>query len=65
MLWRWIVLVVCGLLILACAVDTTVNWIKGNTGPFGPKPADWWGCGVFTLILLAVAYWVGRGLVLK
>lgn len=65
MWWKWVVLVLCGMLILACVIDTTVNWVKGKTGPLGPNPWDWWGCGVFTLILLGVAYWVGKGMFLK
>jgi len=62
MWWRWIILVVCGLLVLACVISTTIDWIKGNTGPLGPKPEDWWGCGAFTIILAVIMFWVSRGL---
>lgn len=62
MLWEWTIFIVCGIMILACIISTTVDWIKGETGPFGPKPMDWWGCGVFTILLLLVMYWLGRKL---
>jgi hypothetical protein len=55
-------LIICTLLVLACVVSTTLDWIKGKTGPFGPNPADWWGCGAFTLVLVIVMYLVGRQL---
>lgn len=60
MWWKWTIFIICGILVLACIIDTTYNWIKGNTGPLGPKAIDWWGCGVFTIILLAVMYWIGK-----
>ena len=60
MWWKWTIFVICGMLILICIVDTTINWIKGNTGPFGPKAYDWWGCGVFTLVLAGIMFWVGK-----
>ena len=62
MWWKWLLFVICGLSVLACIVDTTIGWIKGKTGPLGPKAEEWWGCGVFTLALLAVMYWLGRSL---
>jgi hypothetical protein len=62
MWWKWILFVICGLATIACVVDTTISWIKGKTGPFGPKPEDWWWCGVFTVVLLAVMYWLSRTL---
>jgi hypothetical protein len=65
MWWRWAILAVCGIMILACIIGTTVDWIKGKTGPFGPKAFDWWSCGVFTLILLGVMYWAGRAIFFK
>lgn len=65
MWWRWIIFVLCGICILACVVDTTINWIRGKTGPFGPRPEEWWGCGVFTIILIAVMWWVGRQIFMK
>jgi len=60
MWWKWTVFIVCGILILGCVIGTTVDWIKGKTGPFGPNPADWWGCGVFTIIVGLIMFWVGR-----
>jgi len=47
---------------LACIISTTIDWFKGHTGPFGPKPEDWWGCGIFTIVLLLVMYWLGKKL---
>ena len=62
MWWKWTLFIICGILILICIISTTVDWIKGKTGPFGPKPEDWWGCGVFTIAILAVMYWLARQL---
>ena len=64
MWWKWTIFIICGTMILACIISTTIDWIKGKTGPFGPKPMDWWGCGVFTILLLFIMYWLGRGLFL-
>ncbi|MFC1668454.1 hypothetical protein ACFL1T_03680 [Chlamydiota bacterium] len=62
MWWRWIVVIICGVLILACGISTLIEWIQGKTGPLGPKPENWWGCGVFTIILLVILYFVGKKL---
>ena len=62
MWWRWTLFIICGIAILACVISTTVDWVKGKTGPFGPKPADWWGCGIFTIIIAALMYWLGKGI---
>ena len=60
MWWKWTIFIFSAILILGCVVDTTYNWIKGNTGPLGPNPWDWWGCGIFTIILAAVMFCVGK-----
>jgi hypothetical protein len=65
MWWRWTIFITCGIMIAACIISTTIDWIKGKTGPFGPKPEDWWGCGIFTIILAAVMFWIGRYLFMK
>ncbi|NQT90016.1 MAG: hypothetical protein HQ558_02050 [Candidatus Omnitrophica bacterium] len=62
MWWRWTVLIIGSILILACVISTTVDWIKGKTGPFGPKPMDWWGCGIFTILIALLVYWVSKGI---
>jgi len=62
MWWRWILLVLSGIAILACVISTIYDWIKGKTGPFGPNPLDFWGCGVFTLILAACMYWLTKSI---
>ncbi len=60
MWWKWTLFILGGICILACVGDTTYNWIKGNTGPFGPKPEDWWGCGVFTIIVGLGMFWLAK-----
>lgn len=60
MWWRWVIFIVCAVLILSCVTSTTIDWIKGKTGPFGPKPEDWWGCGVFTILIGVLMFWIGR-----
>ena len=60
MWWKWALFIICALMIAACIISTTIDWIKGKTGPFGPNPADWWGCGVFTLIIAAIMLWLSR-----
>ncbi len=65
MWWKWTIFILCGIFILGCIIDTTYNWVKGNTGPFGPKPEEWWGCGVFTIILAGVMYWLSRYIFVK
>ncbi|MDP8262976.1 MAG: hypothetical protein P9M13_06715 [Candidatus Ancaeobacter aquaticus] len=62
MWWKWALFVLCAVSILACIISTTIDWFKGHTGPFGPKPEDWWGCGIFTIVLLLVMYWLGKKL---
>lgn len=62
MWWRWTIIVIGVLIVLACAISTTIDWIKGKTGPFGPRPEDWWGCGIFTIIVLAIMAWAAKGL---
>ncbi len=62
MWWKWTLFIICGILILACVVSTTIDWIKGKTGPFGPKPQDWWGCGVFTILIGLLMFWLSRQL---
>lgn len=62
MLWRWVVFVFLSVSILACIISTTFDWIKGKTGPFGPAPENWWGCGIFTIFLLLVIWWVSKGI---
>lgn len=63
MWWRWAAFIFGGFLVLACIISTTLDWIKGKTGPFGPKPENWWGCGIFTIVVLALMYWIGLGIV--
>ena len=58
--WKWVVFIICGILIAACVISTTIDWVKGKTGPFGPKPEDWWGCGVFTILIGLLMFWIGR-----
>ena len=60
MWWKWTLFIVCGILILGCVISTTIDWIKGKTGPFGPKPEDWWGCGVFTIAVGAAMFWLAK-----
>ena len=60
MLWRWSVIVICGIMVLACSISTMADWVRGKTGPLGPKAWDWWGCGIFTLLLLGIIYWAVR-----
>lgn len=60
MWWKWTIFIICGISILACIIDTTIHWIQGKTGPLGPKPEDWWGCGIFTLVLAAIMFWLGK-----
>jgi len=62
MWWKWTIFIISGIMILACIISTTFDWIKGKTGPFGPNPMDWWGCGIFTILLLLLMYWLGRKL---
>ena len=65
MWWRLAIFAICIVLVLACIVSTMYDWIKGKTGPFGPNPENWWGCGIFTLILAGVMYWIGRQIFIK
>ncbi|MDP2920889.1 MAG: hypothetical protein Q8O12_00775 [Candidatus Omnitrophota bacterium] len=60
MWWKWVIFVICAVLILSCVISTTIDWCKGKTGPFGPKPADWWGCGIFTILIGLLMLWLGR-----
>ena len=62
MWWKWTLIIIGGLLVLACIISTTIDWIKGKTGPFGPSPENWWGCGIFTIIVLGLMVWIARGL---
>jgi hypothetical protein len=64
MWWKWALFIICGIMVLACIISTTFDWVKGKTGPFGPNPMDWWGCGIFTILLLFAMYWLARGLFL-
>ena len=60
MWWRWVIFIVCGILILSCIISTTIEWARGQTGPFGPNPENWWGCGVFTIVVAFVMFWTAR-----
>jgi len=62
MWWKWTLFVLAALSIIACIISTTIDWIKGETGPLGPRPENWWGCGVFTIVLLLVMIWLGKHL---
>jgi len=62
MWWKWTLFILSGILILGCVISTTIDWIKGKTGPFGPKPGDWWGCGVFTILIGLLMYWLAKQL---
>jgi len=63
MWWQWVLLVIGAFLVVSCAIGTTIDWVKGKTGPLGPRPEDWRGCGVFTIVVLLLMVWVGRGLI--
>ncbi|MDD5557371.1 MAG: hypothetical protein PHN82_08995 [bacterium] len=62
MWWRWLLFTVCAISIVACLVSTTVDWSRGRTGPFGPHPENWWGCGLFTAAVGLVMIWLGKRL---
>jgi len=60
MWWKWTLFIILGISILTCLVSTTIEWIKKKTGPFGPNPINWWGCGIFTIILGLLMLWLGN-----
>lgn len=60
MWWKWTLFIIGILSILACVIDTSVNWIKGKTGPFGPNPQDWWGCGIFCILIGLGLLWLAK-----
>ena len=60
MWWRWALFILCGVLILCCMGSTAMDWKRGKTGPFGPRPENWWGCGAFTVVVGALMAWLGR-----
>lgn len=63
MWWRWTIFVIGALLVLSCIISTTIDWIKGKTGPFGPNPENWWGCGIFTVIVIIIMAWIGKDII--
>ena len=57
-MWKfWMGLIFCSVMWLACLISTCHDWYTGKTGPFGPKPADWWGALVFGIIMTLIIAW--------
>ncbi|MFH1878035.1 MAG: hypothetical protein ABH883_04440 [Candidatus Omnitrophota bacterium] len=60
MWWKWLLFIILAVMAAGCVISTTIDWINGKTGPFGPEPENWWGCGVFTIIIGLVMFWLAK-----
>ncbi|MDP8217714.1 MAG: hypothetical protein P9M03_03200 [Candidatus Theseobacter exili] len=60
-MWKfWMGLIFCSVMWIACFISTCHDWYKRKTGPFGPKPIDWWGALVFGIIMTLIIIWCAR-----